>query len=111
MPVSIAALPALIEDATTDPPAGEPVLAQLHPPAASNLPSEWSALDGDWHLIVRERGSDALYNLPADPAETRNRIAEDSANPAIARLRAAIAEMRRAPKPDLRRFRSLGYLQ
>ena len=111
MPVSIAALPALIEDATADPPASEPVLAQLHPPAASNLPSEWSALDGDWHLIVRERGSDALYHLPTDPAETRNRIAEDSANPAIARLRAAIAEMRRAPKPDLRRFRSLGYLQ
>jgi len=111
VPLSIAALPALIDDATVDPAADGPVLALLHPPAASNLPSEWSALDGAWHLIVREHGSDALYYLPADPEETRNRIGEDGANPAIARLRASIEQMRRTPKPDLRRFRSLGYLQ
>jgi len=111
LPISIAALPALVDDPSVDPTGDGPVLALLHPPAASNLPSEWSALDRDWHLIVREDGIDALYNLPADPAETRNRIGEDGASPAISRLRASIEQMRRTPKPDLRRFRSLGYLQ
>lgn len=108
-PLSIAALPALLGD-TTRTESIEPVLSVLHPPAATLAPSEWSALDGTWHLIVRERGSDALYHLPTDPAEERNLIATAPADPAIARLRAAVQMMRRTPKPDLRRFRSLGYV-
>ena len=109
-PMSIAALPSLIDDVNTTPDA-RPVLGLLHPPAVSSLPSEWSALDGAWHLILRERGPGALYHLPTDPSETNNVIASRGSDPAIARLRASIEEMRRAPRPDLRRFRSLGYLQ
>ncbi|HVJ28001.1 MAG TPA: hypothetical protein VM493_10695, partial [Vicinamibacterales bacterium] len=36
-----------------------PALALLEPPAAGNQPAEWSATDGAWHLIVRERGGDS----------------------------------------------------
>lgn len=108
-PVSIAALPALIDDAHT-PLTEEPVLGILNPPAASNLPSEWSAVDASWHLIVRERGADALYHLPTDPAEERDVLSAAPSDPAIVRLRASIERMRRAPKPSLRDFRSLGYL-
>lgn len=108
-PLSIASLPALLDGADGTRWAG-PVLSVLHPPADALLPSEWSALDGSWHLIVRERGSDALYHLPTDPAEERNLIAQPPADPAIARLRTAIEMMRRSPKPDLGKFRSLGYI-
>ena len=108
-PISIAALPALLDDANRTEWA-EPVLSVLHPPAADLTPSEWSALDGTWHLIVRERGADALYHLPTDQAEERNLIAVAPPDPAIARLRAAIRAMQRSPKPELRRFRSLGYV-
>jgi hypothetical protein len=109
-PLSIAALPWLIDDGKRDPRHEGPVLALLHPPAGSDLPSEWSALDASWHLIVRERGSDALYHLPTDSAEERNLVSAAPRDPAIVRLRAAIAAMRRSPKPDLRKFRSLGYI-
>ena len=108
-PISIAALPSLVDPMSAPPPDG-PVIALLHPAAASNLPSQWSALDGAWHLIVRDNGSDALYRLPDDPAEERNLIATSPADAAVTLLRAAIAEMRREPKPELRRFRSLGYI-
>jgi arylsulfatase A-like enzyme len=111
VPISIAALPSLIDDENRTSIDAGPVLGVLHPPAASNLPSEWSALDGAWHLIVRERGPAALYHLSTDPAETRNLISEGASDPAIARLRASIEQMQRSPRPDLRRFRSLGYLQ
>jgi arylsulfatase A-like enzyme len=110
-PLSIASLPTLLDNSADDPEIDAPLTALLDPPAASRRPLEWSALDRDWHLIVREHGNDALYYLPADPAETRNRIGEVGGNPAIARLRAAIERMRATPKPDLSRFRSLGYLQ
>lgn len=108
-PISIAALPTLLDDANRTEWA-EPILSVLHPPAADLTPSEWSALDGTWHLIVRERGADALYHLPTDQAEERNLIAASPPDPAIARLRAAIRAMQRSPKPELRRFRSLGYV-
>lgn len=108
-PLSIASLPALLDGADGTGWTGA-VLSVLHPPADALLPSEWSALDGSWHLIVRERGSDALYYLPTDPAEERNLIARPPADPAIARLRTAIEMMRRSPKPDLGKFRSLGYI-
>ena len=109
-PISIAALSSLI-DADAPPVRGnEPVLALLHPPAAANLPTQWSATDGTWHLIVRERGADSLYYLPTDPGEERNLAPANPADPAIARLRAALADMRKEPMPDLRRFRSLGYI-
>ena len=81
----------------------------LLPPSGSGLPAEWSALDGEWHLIVRERGLDALYHLPDDPGEDRN-VLDTSSGGEVSRLRGAIAEMRRAPKPDLSRFRSVGYI-
>lgn len=109
-PVSIAALPSLLDDVNRGPTDNEPLLALLHPPAASNLPSEWSAIDRSWQLIVRERGGDALYHLSSDPAETRNVLSERGGDPAVARLRASIEAMRRTPKPDLGAFRSLGYL-
>jgi arylsulfatase A-like enzyme len=110
-PISIAQLPALLDDPNAAWHDEGPLPALLHPPAASNLPSQWSALDGSWHLIVTEKGSEALYHLPTDPSETHDVIAEQRSDPAIARLRATIERMRRAPKPDLRGFRSLGYLQ
>jgi len=81
------------------------------PPAATNRPSEWSASDGAWHLVVRDGGPDKLYYLPADPSEEHDLSAASPVNPSVARLRASIAEMRRVPKPDLRKFRSLGYVQ
>lgn len=109
-PVSIAEVPSLVGAIDTTSDGDRPVTALLHPPAAANLPSEWSALDGSWHLIVRERGSDALYYLPTDPAEEHNIISSQPSDPAIERLRAAIAEMRRSPRPDLGKFRSLGYI-
>jgi len=109
-PMSITTVPTLIDAPNSRPGNGGPVLAVLYPPAAAKLPSEWSALDGAWHLIVRERGADALYYLPTDPAEVHNLVSSNPPDPAIDRLRAAIAEMRRAPRPDLSRFRSLGYL-
>jgi arylsulfatase A-like enzyme len=109
-PLSIAALPSLLDGANRSPLPEGPVLALLHPPADANLPSEWSALTPSWHLIVRERGSDALYHLPTDPAEEHNLISTDPADPAIDGLRASIDVMRRSRKPDLRRFRSLGYV-
>ena len=108
-PLSIAALGTLLDDAKGSV-ADDPVLALLHPPAAANLPSEWSAMDASWHLIVREGGAEALYHLATDPAEERNVIAANASDPAVARLRTAIQAMRRAPEPDLRRFRSIGYL-
>ena len=108
-PLSIAALGTLLDDARGRV-ADDPVLALLHPPAAANLPSEWSAMDASWHLIVREGGSEALYHLGTDPAEERNVISANASDPAVAHLRTAIQAMRRAPKPDLRRFRSIGYL-
>jgi hypothetical protein len=110
-PISIAALPSLVDPAFAAPPREDPVVAVLHPPDVTGLPTHWSAIDGQWHLIVRERGSESLYYLPADPAEARDLTPTNPADPAIGRLRAAIADMRREPKPDLRRFRSLGYLQ
>ena len=109
-PTSISAIPSLIDRVPADAKSGAPVLALLHPPAATQLPSEWSALDASWHLIVRERGDDALYHLETDPSERRNLVAAMPADPGIDRLRAAIAAMRRSPKPDLRKFRSLGYV-
>jgi arylsulfatase A-like enzyme len=108
-PVSIAALPSLLDSPGAPPPEG-PVVALLHPAAAMNKPSQWSALDTRWHLIVRDTGPDALYDLSSDPAEERDLGATHAGDPAVARLRAAIAEMRREPKPELRRFRSLGYV-
>jgi hypothetical protein len=108
-PVSIAALPALLDDANAPLP-DEPVLAVLHPPAGANLPSEWSAIDASWHLIVRERGGDALYHVPTDPAEERDVLATALSDPAVRRLRAAIDRIRLEPKPSLRDFRSLGYI-
>jgi hypothetical protein len=39
-----------------------------------------------------------------------NRIAAGESGPAIAALRDTIARMRRAPRPDLGRFRSLGHM-
>ena len=110
-PVSIAQLPTLLDDANAAWHDEGPLPGLLHPPAASNLPSQWSALDGSWHLIVTETGSETLYHLPTDPAETHDVIAEKRSDPAIVRLRATIERMRRAPRPDLRGFRSLGYLQ
>ena len=109
-PVSIAAVPSLLGFVDAAPKRDAATLALLHPPAASGLPSEWSALDDTWHLILRERGTDALFHLPTDPGEVYNLVASDPADPAIDRLRAAIAEMRRSPRPDLGRFRSLGYV-
>jgi arylsulfatase A-like enzyme len=109
-PISIAALSSILGDTGTWPDREGPVLALLQPPAASHLPSQWSALDNRWKLIVREHGPDALYYLPADPAEEHDLAATDPRDPAIARLRSAIAEMRRAPALDLRKFRAVGYL-
>ena len=109
-PISLAALPSLLDAANVPPRQEEPVLALLHPPAASNLQREWSALDGVWHLIVRERGDDELYHLPTDLAEEHNLISSNSRDPAVLRLRTAIGRMRTAPTPDPRRFRSLGYV-
>jgi arylsulfatase A-like enzyme len=108
-PVSIAALPSLLDDMNTAL-AEEPVLAVLHPPAAANLPSQWSAIDASWHLIVRERGADALYHVPTDPAEERDVLSTAASDPAVLRLRASIDRIRRTPKPSLRDFRSLGYI-
>ncbi|HVJ28193.1 MAG TPA: sulfatase, partial [Vicinamibacterales bacterium] len=64
-PTSIAAVPWLLGARTDRRPEG-PALALLEPPAAGNQPAEWSATDGAWHLIVRERGGDSLYFLPDD---------------------------------------------
>lgn len=108
-PVSIAALPSLVDDPDAPLPE-EPVLSVLHPPAAAGQPSEWSALDATWHLIVRERGADALYHLPTDPAEERNVLATAPSDPSIDRLRASIERIRRVPRPKLHDFRSLGYV-
>lgn len=111
-PTSITALPWLlnITDLKTGSRPEGPATAVLHPPAASNEPSQWSATDGAWHLIVRERGADALYFLPTDPAEMHNLLPTNPGDPAIDRLRTAIATMQRAAKPDLQKFRSLGYV-
>jgi arylsulfatase A-like enzyme len=109
-PISLSALPALVGGIDGLPQRGGPLLALLHPPASTGRRSEWSATDGAWHLIGRERGPESLYHLPSDPVEARDLAASPPADPAIARLRAAIQEMRREPKPDLRRFRSLGYV-
>jgi arylsulfatase A-like enzyme len=109
-PISIAALPSLVDGTSARPPREGPVLALLHPPAAANLPSQWSALEAGWHLIVREGSPDRLFNVSADAAEEHDLAATDPRDPAIARLRAAITDMRREPKPDLKRFRSLGYI-
>jgi len=109
-PISIAALPSLVADTSGGPLRDGPVRARLDPPATSHLPSQWSAIDDSWHLIVRERGPESLYFLPSDPAEEHDLSGTAPADPAIARLRAAIEDMRRVPKPDLGRFRSLGYL-
>jgi sulfatase-like protein len=106
-PISLAALPSLLGMVPAAPDA--PVRSMLLPPSASGLPAEWSALDGRWHLIVRERGLDALYHLADDPGEERN-VLDASSGDEVSRLRGAIAEMRRAPKPDLSRFRSVGYI-
>jgi arylsulfatase A-like enzyme len=106
-PISIAALPSLIDGG---PRSEGPVLAVLHPQAATKLPSQYSALDGAWHLIVREDGAEALYYLASDPAEERDLAPTNPRDPAITRLRAAIEEMQREPKPDLQKFRSLGYI-
>jgi arylsulfatase A-like enzyme len=108
-PVSIATLPSLLDDVNTAL-TEEPVLAVLHPPAAANLPSQWSAIDASWHLIVRERGADALYHVPTDPAEERDVLSTAASDPAVLRLRASIDRIRRTPKPSLRDFRSLGYI-
>jgi len=111
-PVSIAALPSLLLDSPGRTPAAQtPLRAVLHPPASSKLPSQWSALDGEWHLITGEGRPDAIFHLPSDPAEEHDVAATAHADAAIARLRAAIADMRREPKPDTSRFRSLGYVQ
>jgi arylsulfatase A-like enzyme len=109
-PVSIAALPALLEGGGTTRPQPEPVVALLHPPTAEHRSAEWSALDASWHLIEREHGGDALYHLPTDPAEEHNLLPESAAHPALRHLRESIHKMRRSPRPDLRRFRSLGYV-
>jgi arylsulfatase A-like enzyme len=110
-PVSIAALPRLLGLDAGPASAGEPVLALLHPPAVANEPAQWSAIDGTWHLILRDGGPGALYHLPGDPSEGRNLIETDAAgDPAVRRLRASIEEMRRTPRPETRRFRSLGYI-
>jgi len=110
-PISLAALPALVDMAGPPPARGDgPVLSLLYPPETAHLPSQWSAIGGPWHLIVRENGPDALYDLSSDPAEARDLAAANPADPVVARLRAAIDQMRREPKPDLRRFRSLGYI-
>jgi hypothetical protein len=106
---SIAALPALLDSAGAAP-LTDPVVALLHPPAAAKQPSQWSALDGTWHLIVSEDGSTALFDLARDPLEERNVANHAPTDAALARLQAAIQAMRRSPKPELRRFRSLGYL-
>ena len=108
--ISIAALPSLIGATEPEARAEGPVLAVLHPPDAAKLPAQWSATDGTWHLIVRERGADSLYYLPTDPAEERDLAPSNPPDPAIARLRSAVAEMRKEPRPDLRKFRSLGYI-
>lgn len=105
--ISIAGLPALL--GLDEPPRNAPALALLHPPAAEHASSQWSATDGVWHLIVPERGGQALYHLPTDPAETNN-LGAAPRDPRIDRLREAIAAMREQPKPELKRFRSLGYI-
>lgn len=109
-PISIAALPSLVDGSNPAPPPQGPVRSVLYPQAATQAPALWSALDGTWHLISRERGRSALYNLMTDPLEEHDVFPEAPSDPDIARLRAAIDEMRRAPKPDLRTFRSLGYV-
>lgn len=109
-PVSIAALPALLGLTEKRRQPDAPIVALHHPPAGEMLGTAWSALDAEWHLIVQEHGSEALYHLPTDPAEAHNRITTAGADPAVARLRASIDAMRRVPRPDLRRFRSLGYV-
>lgn len=109
-PLSIAALPALLGVTGGAAQPDRPVLALLHPPAAESLPSHWSALDAAWHLIVTADGTEALYHLAADPSETHNLISAPPEDAAIAGLRASVDRMRRLPKPDLRKFRSLGYV-
>jgi sulfatase-like protein len=107
-PISLAALPAFL-GVGDRPPDNTPVRSMLLPPSASGLPAEWSAVDGEWHLIVRERGADALYHLLGDPGEEQS-VLGTASDDVVARLRASVAEMRRAPKPDLGRFRSVGYI-
>jgi len=109
-PISIAALPSLVDGTAAAPVRQEPVLAVLYPPAAEHVASLWSALDGDWHLIAREHGPEALYYLPADPEEEHDLIESAPRSAAIDRLHDAIQQMRREPRPDLRKFRSLGYI-
>ncbi|HVL69159.1 MAG TPA: sulfatase [Vicinamibacterales bacterium] len=108
--VSITALPGLLErgDAASLPEG--PAVALLYPPAAQRMPASWAALDGVWQLIVREDGAESLFHLREDPAGERDVIAAHGTSPAVARLRSAIDAMRRAPRPDVRRFRSLGYI-
>jgi arylsulfatase A-like enzyme len=109
-PLSLAVLASLAGAPGALPPAAGPVLSALYPPATARIATQWSAIDGTWHLIVRDRGAESLYHLPSDPAETRDLSAEKSAEPAVTRLRSTIDEMRRVPAPDLRKFRSLGYI-
>lgn len=105
-PVSIEALPALLEDPGALR-AGGPVTGMLVPPRATGLGSQWSALDEEWHLVVRERGGEELFHLPSDPAEARNVVGQSKPD----RLRSAIDAMRRVTPPgDAGRFRSLGYI-
>jgi arylsulfatase A-like enzyme len=111
LPVSIAALPRLLGIGEDSQPGGEAVLALLHPPAAEGSVSQWSALDDTWHLIVRDDRTEALYHLANDPAERHNLSGTAAAaDPRVSRLRSAIEGMRRSPRPDARRFRSLGYI-
>jgi arylsulfatase A-like enzyme len=61
---------------------------------ASSLRYRW-VIEGDWKLIVpapqnTPQGSTELFNLQADPGETRNRAEEDP--PGVAHMRALIDE-------------------
>lgn len=108
-PISLAALPSLIDGSTASD-RGGPALALLLPAETAHLPSQWSATDGRWHLIVRDRGPASLYFLPDDPTEARDLSTLSPSDPAIARLRDAIDAMRREPKPERQKFGALGYI-
>jgi arylsulfatase A-like enzyme len=88
-----------------------PATAMLVPPKATKRPREWSAIEGSWHLIVRENHADELYDLVTDPAETRNVIDGARQNAVVQHLHMAIGLMQRAPVPNSSGFRALGYVQ
>lgn len=102
---------------------GHPVITESYVLGALYPNGDWLAIyDGDWKLLWNSKGSSALYDLAADPGETRNLIADEADRAASLEraLHGYLASLPRSQGDEAPRaiddatreaLKSLGYLQ